>query len=335
MPLPRKAVLGILVDNLEIRGSVLPLSKKTFTRWAEGLNIPRGGETILYTGHLYQMLPAINAMASKMASFEDTWITKMMGLGRIANRFINISPFMARAKKEELKASNATLRSIALLLRNAGVEFGYLYEKELYSGVLVYDEGVDKVFIKHARKVQKLLAEHGVKNIITVDPHTTNVLRNVYPEVLDGFDVTVRNYLEVIAESKQEAALSLKGCVTVHDSCIYARSEEIIEQPRELLQATGLTVGSPELSGSMTHCCGGPIESLFPAQAHVIAEKRVGQLTETDCQVAVMCPICLVNLRGAAKEGAPKFRDIADILAGAFLNSSAASEIEKSNPPKE
>ena len=161
------------------------------------------------------------------------------------------------------------------------------------------------------------------------------MLRNVYPEVLDGFDVTVRNYLEVIAESKQEAALSLKGCVTVHDSCIYARSEEIIEQPRELLQATGLTVGSPELSGSMTHCCGGPIESLFPAQAHVIAEKRVGQLTETDCQVAVMCPICLVNLRGAAKEGAPKFRDIADILAGAFLNSSAASEIEKSNPPKE
>ena len=90
-------------------------------------------------------------MANQMKAIEDSWITSLMGYGRLVNKVINIAGFMARAKKEERQAQNRTLRLIALLLKESGVQFGYLYEQELYSGALVYDQGIDKVFLRHAR----------------------------------------------------------------------------------------------------------------------------------------------------------------------------------------
>ena len=45
MPLPTGDVIGILGDNLRLRKSVLPLSTRVATRWTEGLDLPRGGET--------------------------------------------------------------------------------------------------------------------------------------------------------------------------------------------------------------------------------------------------------------------------------------------------
>jgi len=108
--------------------------------------------------------------------------------------------------------------------------------------------------------------------------------------------------------------------VTVHDSCVYARYEDIVDQPRLLLQRAGAAVRAPEMSGRLTHCCGGPIESLFPARAHEIAATRVAQLSALKCGVATMCPICLVNLKGAANGDGVVYRDLADMLAEAFLD---------------
>lgn len=326
MSLPKKAVLGILADNLSRRGSVLPLSRKTATQWADGLDIPRGGETVIYTGHMYQLIPFISAMAKQLKMFENSWLTNLMGYGRLVNKVINISGLMAFGARKERGVYNRTLRSIALLLRESGVRFGYLYEDELYTGALAYDEGIDDVFAAHAGLVRDMLCSHGVKRVITVDPHTTNMLRHVYPHVLGSFDLEVQSYIEVLADNSPEIRQKLEGQVMIHDSCVYARYEGIIEQPRHLLQKTGLTVESPELSGTLTHCCGGPIESLFPAQAHEIAARRTGQLTAAGCQVAAMCPICLVNLRNAADGRASTFRDIADILADAFLEKSTITE---------
>ena len=52
MSLPRKAILGILTDNLSMRRSVLPLSRKATTQWALGLNILRSGETHEVFGYI-------------------------------------------------------------------------------------------------------------------------------------------------------------------------------------------------------------------------------------------------------------------------------------------
>jgi Fe-S oxidoreductase len=326
MALPRKAILGILMDNLSRRKSVLPLSRRTATQWSDGLNIPRGGNTVLYTGHMYQLMPFIGAMADRMKAFENSWITHFMHFGRLMNRIINLSPFIASATNREKRAYNRTLRSIALLLMESDVQFGYLYEDELYSGALIYDQGIDRVFINHARLVQKMFEDHGVKKVITVDPHTTNMLRHVYPEVLGNFDLEVQSYIEVLAERSLDIRQKLAGQVMVHDSCVYARYEGIIRQPRDLLQGIGLTVKSPELSGVLTYCCGGPIESLFPSRAHAIASKRAEQLMSAGCRVATMCPICLVNLKHAAGQNHAEIKDISEYLVETLFRESKTME---------
>jgi len=45
MSLPTGPVIGILGDNLRLRGSVLPIPPRRATRWTRGLELPRGGET--------------------------------------------------------------------------------------------------------------------------------------------------------------------------------------------------------------------------------------------------------------------------------------------------
>ena len=316
MPLPIGNVLGILADNLEKRKGVVPLSTKRATAWAEGLDIPVGGETVIYTGQMYQLIPSINSMANWMAKFEDSWLTKFFRIGRNLNKAVNLSWFMALGSWREQKAYNGLLQNIAHLLKTAGVEFGYLYEQELYSGALLFDEGVDDVFTEQAHRVYRTFKDNGVKRAITVDPHTTNMLRTVYPQIISGYDIEVKSYLELLAECDLYSVKQLEIDVVIHDPCVYARYEDVIAEPRQLLKNAGTRIHEPELSGKLTHCCGGPLESLFPGKSHAIATKRVEQLASCGNQVATMCPICLANLKRAAGTTL-EIKDISEYLIDA------------------
>jgi len=316
MSVPIGSTLGILGDNLRKRGSALPLSRRVATAWAKGLDLPRGGETVLYTGQMWQMVPAINAMSRQLGKYEGRG-TRLFGFARSMNKVVNLTPFLARTTPSERTAYNERLRNIVRLLRAAGVEFGYLYEKDLYPGTLAYDEGLTQGFVAHARRVARTLRESGSKRLITVDPHTTNILRSVYPKVVDGFDLSVRSYLEVLADRTLTATEPLHESVTMHDSCVYARYEGVVEQPRLLLARGGVDIVEPELSGSMTFCCGGPLETLFPGKSTEIARKRVEQLSACRPNLVTACPLCLANLQRVAPTGV-EVRDISDYLVRAY-----------------
>jgi Fe-S oxidoreductase len=326
MSLPTKDVLGILVDNLKRRKSVLRLSRRHVTDWCKDLNIPKGGQTVIYTGHMYQLMPSIIALAKKMATMENSWITRFFILGRFFNKFINLAWFLARADAAERQQYNNILGNIASLLRQANVEFGFLYDDELYSGALIHDQGADSVFRDHAQAVYALFKRNGVKSVITVDPHTTYMLRSVYPKYVEGYDLEVRSYLEVLADSNMEAQKSLGLEVAIHDSCVYARYEDVVDEPRQLLRRAGAMISEPEFTGKLTHCCGGPIESFFPGKAQVIAEKRIAQLAVASDNIVTMCPICLVNLRHAAGKRDIEINDISELLMGACVDTSQPAE---------
>jgi len=285
--------------------------------WARGLDIPFGGETVLYTGHMYQLIPSITTMATSLERFENSWITRFFAIGRVLNRAINISRFMALTHQPEKRAYNTILRNITRLLRASGVDFGYLFAEELYSGALLHDQGVDEVFTTQARRVSALLQKNGVRQVITVDPHTTNMFRSVYRTVLNEYRVEVKSYLELLAERDPDCVRQLDLDLVIHDSCIYARYEEVVDQPRELLRKAGVRIHDPELSGRLTHCCGGPIESLFPGKAQEIANKRTEQLADCGDSVTTMCPICMANIKRASIRGL-KVRDISEYLVAAY-----------------
>ncbi len=292
----------------------MPLSRRKATGWADGLDLPRGGETVIYTGQMYQLMPSIVGMQKMMAHLEDSWIAATFGLGRIINKLVNVSWFMAWPSRKEQQAFDGMLRNIARLLKAASVEFGYLYGDELYAGALIYDEGVDDVFEKHAHRVYDVLKRYGVKRVITVDPHTTHVLKTIYPKIIEGYQLEVKSYLQVLAEQNAHPAEEVAQEVVIHDSCIYARHEGMVDEPRCLLKAAGVKLNEPEYTGRLTHCCGGPIESLFPSKAHAIAEKRIDQLAGCGSDIVTMCPICLINLRDVARERNVSVKDISQYL---------------------
>lgn len=317
MPLPIGDTIGILADNLMLRNSVLPISTHSATRWARGLGLPRGGETVLYTGLTYQLVPYIAAMGKAQGIIEDSPLADFAGVGRVVNKFINISGFMAIPQKHMQENFDRVLVNVAALLKQAGVEFGYLYEDDLYSGALIYDLGVDEVLEQHARKVYTILKNYRVKNVITVDPHTTNMLRSVYPSLIKECNLNVKSYLEVLAERNIKPKNSLGEEAAIHDSCVYARYENLFNEQRILLEGAGVRIREPRDAGKFTLCCGGPVESLYPKKAIAHAAIRVEQLKRASRNVITMCPICVVNLQKAAKEQLV-IEDIANYLAKAY-----------------
>jgi Fe-S oxidoreductase len=318
MPLPTGDILGIFQDNLDKRGSVLPLSTGAVTKWAKGLDIPKGGETVLYTGEMYQLVSYINLMVSYIERIGDSPLAKFVKLGRTVNKVVNISALMLLLGRGRAEQYDRILRNIALLLQKAGVSYGYLYEDELYCGALAYRAGLDDAVEKHARRVYKMLREHGVKNLITVDPHTTDLFRIIYPAILGEFDITTKSYMEVLAEHGMRPERAVDMDVVMHDSCCYARYEGITEQPRMLLEKAQFRIKDPKDSGIFTMCCGGPIEAIRPKSAYSIAEKRVEQLKAVGQNVVVTCPICHASLSRAAKNGL-KIDDLSTFLAMAYL----------------
>jgi Fe-S oxidoreductase len=318
MPLPIKDVLDMIADNTRRRGCPVPIPEKDAYGWADGLNIPRGGETVLFTGLLYQLIPYIDSLVKYLEGMEKTSVGALvMKLGKVAGKVIDVTK-IAGPPRERVEEQSRIVRNIAMLLMKSGVSFGYLYEDDMYSGVLLHDLGLDDDFKEHANKVYRKLKEKGVKTIITIDPHTTNCMRKVYPEYIDNYDLEVKNYLEVLSE-KEIRGKDLKEEVVIHDPCVYARYEGIIEQPRKLLAAAGVKVLEvPDKSRSMTFCCGGPVESLSPSLSKGIAGQRIEQLTSMSKKIVVMCPICYSSFLRVKPDNV-EMRDVSEYLAKGFL----------------
>ncbi|MEA2030469.1 MAG: (Fe-S)-binding protein [candidate division Zixibacteria bacterium] len=323
MPLPIDDVIGLMVDNLKKRKTVFPIPSKRATEWSKGLNIPEGGKTIIYTGSMYQLLPYMIAAVKNMGLVEDSFLGKFVFMGRFFNKMFNVSAFVSMPKRADVKRYKEIVHNIARLLKKAGVEFGYLYKKELYSGTLAYDLGVDDAFSMQAKRVYNLLKENGVSTVITVDPHTTNMMRSVYPTIIDGFDIEVKSYLEVLAASDNLKPIhNVEKEITVHDSCVYARYESVIDEPRKLLERAGYMIKEPKDNKKLTHCCGGPIESIFPKMSHKIGNNRAQQLMDVNTNggaVATMCPICMASLKKASGDKL-EIEDISSLLVKAFCD---------------
>ncbi len=317
--LQKEDILAILAQNLGYRGSVFPLPNWYLTSWAKGLGLPRGGKTILYTGHMYQLLPVMEILHQQRETISLELLSKLVRMARLVNPFLNTSTLsLVKVGFESRLKYEKCLKDIVFLLRLAGIEPGYLYEAEKYAGALAYDLGLDAPFERHVHRVVRRLRRYGVETIITVDPHTTHVLRHVYPQIIK-FDFQVSSYLEVLAaalKDKNLLVIETGRDVVFHDSCVYARYLKVTEQPRFLLKKAGYQIWEPQYSYEATYCCGGPLETLFPEKAREIAKLRVEQLQKTGGHTIVTtCPICLLNLSLAGRASGIKVVDVAQLLA--------------------
>lgn len=286
----KKNVADMIVNTTMKRGNPLGLRKKSAS-WAEGLDFEDSSDTILYTGNMYQLMSYSKSLGSLKEKIGDKASERLAKYFKSSTKLVGLSGlFSDEPTRKEMEGA---LKSIHRLLSISGVQFRYLGKEEPYPGTFLYDLGYMKEFSEYANRVSDQFRNEGVRRIITVDPHTDNVLKKHYPEVVDDFDFEIVHYLDLVDRSLLDQGSEE---VVYHEPCYFSLREDVNRVPEDMLLATG-KVEKPRRSGKSTFCCGGPSELLFPDLAHRVSEHRRKQLKGSDGKrIITACPICYANL---------------------------------------
>ena len=304
--------LVYIADNITSKHNILGAAKGTGAKWAKDLNLPKERETIFFAGCGYQYTSELESLVSLMQRMDKSIIGAEIPAS-IASFQKKLGIDLAGAyRKLRAKGSDSDaqpLRDSVRVLSTLGVEFGYLADEEPCCGGPLHYIGLKNEFVKNAQQMYKKLKSLGVKRIIGIVPSCTYTIRNLFPSCIDGYDLEVKHFSEVVLENIQSRELRFpkEVKVTYHDPCQLARYLELIEQPRQILRAIkGIEfVETDWTKGEWATCCGGGggFEVVFPELSQILAVNRAKELVETGAQIIVtQCPGCIMQLKSGLKE---------------------------------
>jgi len=316
-------------DSILEKGNIFGVTGKK-SAWAKDLNLPKKAEYTFFAGCGYQLMRYAGGMmgaiktAGKMGMGMDRMIGVSKAFGKVGVDVTGIVGKVTSAGKED--PYTKVLANAVSVLRKLGVDLGYLYEDEPCCGSPLYYAGFLDEYIENAQKNYELFKSLGVKKIVGVIPACTGSLKNLYPKLVDGYDIEVKHFLEVVAEKLRDSnirpKLKEKKVITYHDPCQLSRYLNITTEPREIIsRVEGLEVREPEAmqKGEWSTCCGGGggMEVCFPELSERLAVRRVEELLATGADIiATSCPACeLQLLKGIDKVKTDiKVVDLAEIL---------------------
>lgn len=227
-------------------------------------------------------------------------------------------------------------RVLADVLALAGVSFGILGANENCSGSEAYEIGEIGLFEELAKSNTKLFETLVVRRVVTLSPHSYNVMKNFYSSFGGRFEVKHYTQLlwELIKGGKLKPTIRVNKRITYHDPCFLGRWNGEYEAPRNVLSAIpGASVIEMGRNKQNSLCCGGGCGNCYTGLGcGLIAETeyspsrvRVREAYETGVDVlAVACPSCLIMLEEAAKEEELGDRllimDVAEIVSLALVH---------------
>jgi Fe-S oxidoreductase len=210
-------------------------------------------------------------------------------------------------------------QSTAKLLAAAGVDFAILGAREACNGDPARRMGNEYVFQGYAEQNVATLNEHGVTKIVASCPHCYNTLANEYGDFGGSYEVV--HHSELLARLVDEGKLQARqgdAAITYHDSCYLARHNDVLIQPRKLVEAVGKPV-EMQRTGKRTFCCGaGGAHMWMEEQGRPINAERAREAVSTGAEtLAVACPFCTVMLDDGIRETGETMRvaDVATLLA--------------------
>ncbi|WP_269774158.1 heterodisulfide reductase-related iron-sulfur binding cluster [Bacillus siamensis] len=215
--------------------------------------------------------------------------------------------------------------SFAKLLNEAGVSFAILGNKEKNSGDTPRRLGNEFLFQELAEHNIGEFEKHGIKKIVTIDPHAYNMFKNEYPDF--GFRAEVYHHTELLAELVSQGKLKplhpVNETITFHDSCYLGRYNEVYEPPRAILKAIpGVQLKEMERSRENGMCCGagGGLMWMEEETGVRINTARTEQaLSVSPTVISSGCPYCLTMLGDGTKakeaEDAIGTYDVSELLA--------------------
>lgn len=283
----KNSVAELIVKNIMKYKDPLAL-KKECSEWTKGLSFNKDSKTLLYTGHMYQLMAYSKGL-------EDAILRRKI-LFNFSLKVLSALPFLIKFSKifynKEIKNEmEKALKNIAALLHKNNVDFKY-EEDEPYPGTLLLDYGYEEEFAKYSQEVTKYFHSKNVEKIIVVDPHTYEILKVHYPRYSKDFNFEVVYYLDLIDVSKLD---KIQKKVTYHEPCHFIRRLNYTKHVSILKDKANLIL--PLHSGRNTLCCGGPDAMFYKEISDNVAERRYRELEEAKADyIITSCPVCFSNL---------------------------------------
>jgi len=216
-----------------------------------------------------------------------------------------------------------TAQALAKVLNSADVNFAVLGKREQCTGDSARRAGNEYLFFELATANVEMLNEVNPKRILTTCPHCMHTLENEYPEFGGNYEVV--HHTEYIDELVADGRLSLtEGTMeklTYHDPCYLGRQNDVLIEPRQILQSVSSDYVEMAQSGKTSFCCGAGGAQMWKEEeegSSRVSAERIRQAKETGADtVALGCPFCMVMMSDAAKAEAAdiKLMDIAEIVA--------------------
>lgn len=230
-------------------------------------------------------------------------------------------------------------KDLTKIFQKIDFDFGYLGNEEFCCGNEISNLGEKGLFELLIEKNLTFFNQAEVEKIITTSPHCFNAFLNKYPESLErlkkwksdaenlSIDFEVYHYTMFLDDLLKKGELELLNgsledlSVTYHDPCYLGYHNEIFEEPRNLIQATGVKLREMKHSRHLSVCCeGGGGRMWYDSEStERLGVKRIKEAVSLDVDAIVTCcPFCILNLEDAVKvsgyEDEIEVMDIAELL---------------------
>jgi len=234
-------------------------------------------------------------------------------------------------------------KALAQVFEAADVDYGILYEDEVYDGNDVRRLGEELLYVEQASQLIGAFEDCDFEEVVCTDPHSYNTIANEYPEIdfgefaddpmleapVDGYwnadgEIAVSHYTQVVEELVEGGQLDIPGSleytVTYHDPCHLGRYNGEYEAPRKLVRETGCDLREMPRDRADSFCCGGGGGGLWVDYDEDVkpSEERLREaLEDTDAGAAiekfvVACPMCMTMYEDGRKTGG--FEDNIEIV---------------------
>lgn len=218
-----------------------------------------------------------------------------------------------------------TARSLVKVLHHAGVNFAILGDAESCTGDVARRAGNEYLYFELASANVETLNEVKPPRIVATCPHCLHNIGKEYHQFGGNYEVIHHTELleELIQAGKLPRSANPKSWsnVTFHDPCYLGRHNDIVDAPRNVLNAISAPVVEMPRNKKNSFCCGAGGAQFWKEEEH--GEKAVNLVRYEEAMstgadtLVVGCPFCMqmFNTARSEKPEGPQVRDMVEMIA--------------------